>query len=145
MKKEIATKECLAEQYLDDYDFQTEEYLMLFGDVVTRADMDDFLLLDDGDDSLVLSFVKRGLSLKLTYLEWEQLRHLLSAGENPEDLDRVNDTQISHQGEGEYNVYFPHNGLNLLLRRVEFSRLKLMVLRLGSPHPWGGKSQLATA
>jgi hypothetical protein len=142
--KEIAMNENLAEQYLEDYDFEVEERLMLFGDIVTLADTDDFWVLCDEDDSIVISFAKRGLSIRLTYSEWEQLRCLLTAGENPEDIDRINDVQINSQGKGEYNIYFPHNALNLQFRHREFERLKLMVLSLGSPYPWG-KPQLTEA
>ena len=141
---EIAIEVNLADSYLDDYDFEVEEHLMLFGDVFTLVDNADLGVLCDEDDSIVISFVKRGLSIRLTYSEWEELRNLLTAGENPEELDRVNDVQISHQGRGEYAVYFPRNSLNLLLRHREFERFKLMVLGMGSPYPWGGKSQLAT-
>jgi hypothetical protein len=143
--KEITAEVNLADSYLEDYDFEVEERLMLFGDIVTLADTDDFWVVYDEDDSIVISFAKRGFSIRLTYLEWEELRNLLTTGENPEELDRVNEVQINHQGKGEYNIYFPHNALNLLLRRGEFVRLKLMVLGMGSPYPWDGKSQLATA
>ena len=145
MEKEIATEVNLADEYLEGYDFEVEEHLMLFGDVVTLFDNADFGVLCDEDDSIVINFVKRGLSTRLTYIEWEQLRHLLSKGANPEELDRVNDVQINPQGNDEYGVYFPHNALNLLFRHREFERFKLMVLHLGSPYPWGGKSRVATA
>jgi hypothetical protein len=144
MAEEIATKENLADQYLDDYDFQVEEYLMQYGDSVIIDETEDFLLWDCDDDVIVLNFVKRGLTIRISYSEWEELRYLLTNGENPEDLDRASDVQIYGQGDNEYALYFPHNRLNLLFRRREFERFKLMVLRMGSPYPWG-KRRLAEA
>jgi hypothetical protein len=145
MEKASVTKETSTEQYIDGYDFQVEVDLMQYGDSVIITDNEDFLVWDCEDDVIVISFVKRGLSIRLTYSEWQQLRFLLTTEENPEDFDRVRGIQINPQGRNEFTIYFPLNRLNLLFRRHEFARFKLMVLSMGSPYPWGGKPQAATA
>jgi hypothetical protein len=134
MFREIVTEEVAK---FKAYDCSVEEEWMMYSEGNLVFEDENFKIWDHKDDeAVVLNISKKGVSLRLSYSEWEELRSLVVLGDVNKDFDSERRILFYDQDEVGNALYFRNQNTNILLGCKEYERLKLAISAAGNPHPW---------
>jgi hypothetical protein len=133
MKKEPITQEEVVEKQSEADDYYIETVVMMEAEIVYE---DAYIKIFDGEDEVILYVIGKGISIRLGYGAWNDMKRLALGDTNGNEFDSGRDVLEYSLGDAGSKLYFRNNDISIRFSYREYELLKKSVLKAGSPHPW---------